>query len=465
MNKIKIFRPFQLKVTFALILSMLFALLLSNFLISRSILQSEFQTIRQQLMDYAQLASMNINPETLKQVPLNHEGVKTREYQALVEVLRNIKEINPRIAYIYILTKTKKDGIFQFMVDPNPAARRGDDLITSLPGDEYDAARFPAMMKGYQEPSADSDLEVDEWGVTLSGYAPIRDVHGQSIAMLGVDILANDIYQLQKETQDRVLYIFILGFLFSIFLGMVIARRITDPVEKLVDGARRIADGDLLYAVKVKGNNEITQLADEFNQMTQSLYESRRKLVGYFYGVIRSLINVLEAKDQYTRNHSEKVAKYAMKIASKMGFSRSTVKLIKRISLLHDVGKLAIHDGILNKTDQLTEEEWGIIRGHPLTGVDILKPVLFDQEMLSIVLHHHERYDGNGYPDHLKGDEINLLTAIVSVADAYDAMTTDRIYRKGMTKQQAMAELEKERGRQFHPKVVDVFLGILKSEK
>jgi HD-GYP domain-containing protein (c-di-GMP phosphodiesterase class II) len=144
-----------------------------------------------------------------------------------------------------------------------------------------------------------------------------------------------------------------------------------------------------------------------------------------------------------------------------MGFDQATVDYFKKIALLHDIGKLGVKDSILHKQGKVSDEEWEIIKQHPVVGEEILKPILGDDAMLTVVRGHHERQDGRGYPDRLTSDKINIFTAIVGVADAYDAMTSTRAYRAAFTKSHAIEELKKHRGTQFHPKVVDVFLEIL----
>jgi len=168
---------------------------------------------------------------------------------------------------------------------------------------------------------------------------------------------------------------------------------------------------------------------------------------------------------QFFNCNTCRLARNAGKIALKMGLSREQAGLFRRMTLLHDIGKVGVKDSILNKPGTLTPQEWEAIKKHPLIGEQILKPVLDNPDMLSVVRGHHERYDGSGYPDGLSREQISIYAAIVSVADAYDAMTSDRAYRKGMSKEEAIAELVKYKGTQFNPKVVDVFLEILKEEQ
>jgi putative nucleotidyltransferase with HDIG domain len=321
------------------------------------------------------------------------------------------------------------------------------------------------MVKAFNYPTADRKLEKDEWGVTLSGYAPIRDKNGRAVAVLGVDMDAADVYKIQRGVHMRALIVLFLGVLLSLFLGKVISRKFTAPIERLVRGTRHIAEGNLQYRVDVRGRDEVSELAHAFNKMAGNLDESRRKLLNYFYDVVQALVRSLEAKDHYTRGHSERVAVYSEKIARKMGFPKEMAALLKEAAVLHDIGKLGIHEDILNKKDRLTDQEWEIIKQHPIVGEDILRPVLLTQEMLAMVRSHHERYDGRGYPDKLMGENISIFAAIISVADAYDAMTSPRAYRGDLGREKAVEELKKHKGAQFNEKVVDAVLHVLKENE
>lgn len=454
------FRSFRAKVTLVLVLSMLFVGVMNNFLIYKFALDSQLDALRNQLMIIAQTAALTIDADTLMKVPLNPEGANTPQYKNIVRKLQKIKEINLPIKYIYTMTKTEEKGIWQFIVDPTPL----DEEDASYPGDKYNVARFPEMLKGFDNPSADKKLEVDEWGVTLSGYAPIRDKKGKAAAMLGVDVTADDVYLTQREVHKRAVFVLVLGIIFSLSLGMLISNRIADPIRKLAEGTRRIAKGDLQYQVEVKGRNEISELAHSFNEMAGSLSESRKKLHDYFYRAMESLVRLLEAKDAYTRGHSGRVAKYTEKIALKMNFPQEEVESLRKIAKVHDIGKLGIPKSILNKKEKLTEEDWKTIQEHPGIGEKILRPVVFNEEMLAIVRGHHERYDGKGYPDGIKGDDITISSQIVSVADTYDAMTSTRAYRLSLSKEEAIEELKKNSGIQFNSRIIEAFLKVLEQE-
>lgn len=192
-----------------------------------------------------------------------------------------------------------------------------------------------------------------------------------------------------------------------------------------------------------------------------ALYES---LIANFYGILRSLVNALEAKDPYTGKHSERVTRYAISIGRKMGLSGTQVESLNTICHLHDIGKIGIRDNILNKTGALTVEEYELIKQHPVIGETIVAELGLSAEERAIIRYHHERWNGEGYPDGLSRDEIPLLARIVAVADAFDAMTTKRAYREGMSRYEAVLELQRHSGTQFDPAVIDAFLETIRTK-
>lgn len=180
-----------------------------------------------------------------------------------------------------------------------------------------------------------------------------------------------------------------------------------------------------------------------------------------YYDMVKTLTTALEAKDQYTEGHSHRVEAYAELIAHKMRRSQSNIEDIKVAALLHDVGKIGIDDKILNKPGPLTPEEREVIMTHPQISASILKNVKLNPAVREAILHHHERYDGTGYPSHTKGDENSLETYIIGVADAYDAMTSNRPYCGSLPTERVVEILREESGKQFQPKVVSAFLAVL----
>ncbi|MDI9475638.1 MAG: HD-GYP domain-containing protein [Natronincolaceae bacterium] len=182
-----------------------------------------------------------------------------------------------------------------------------------------------------------------------------------------------------------------------------------------------------------------------------------------YLSTIQALIKSLEAKDPFTSGHSNRVEKYAVALAEAFDLSFGRVQNIKIAAALHDIGKIGIDDQILNKAAGLTQEEYQHIMEHPAIGAEIVCNVDFLKGTTGIIKHHHERYDGTGYPDGLKGDEIPIEACILAIADSYDAMTSDRPYRKALTQEEAVEEIEKNAGTQFHPVLAEKFIEVIES--
>lgn len=177
-----------------------------------------------------------------------------------------------------------------------------------------------------------------------------------------------------------------------------------------------------------------------------------------FHEFIKSIADVLEIRDFYTRGHSNRVAEYAQLCSKEMGLKNDEIEFVQMAAHLHDIGKVGIPDNILKKEEKLTDEEYKIIKKHSELGYRILKNINGFDRFAVVVKHHHERWDGNGYPDQLRGEEIPLISRILSVADAFDAITSNRVYRRGLSLDFGINELLRNRWKQFDGDVVNAFI-------
>lgn len=183
-----------------------------------------------------------------------------------------------------------------------------------------------------------------------------------------------------------------------------------------------------------------------------------------YLNTVEALVQALEAKDTYTSGHSARVGKLAVAIAEGLEMNEDKIESLKYAAVLHDVGKIGVSENILNKEGKLLDSEWEIIRSHPVMGQTIIKSIKFLFDIGQVVRHHHERIDGNGYPDGIKGIEIPLESRIIAVADTYDAITSDRSYRKGSTHDEAIAELKRVADTQLDPEIVEIFCKVVTNE-
>lgn len=199
------------------------------------------------------------------------------------------------------------------------------------------------------------------------------------------------------------------------------------------------------------------QIREYQQHLEEKVTEQAEKIRASFLSSITALVNALEAKDKYTSGHSQRVADIAAAIAREMGLTPQIVDKVQLAGLVHDIGKIGVRALILNKPSRLSEEELEHVQTHPGIGEHILVPIAGDEDFLRLVRGHHEHYDGTGYPDGLKGSQIPLGARIMAVADAYEAMTSERPYRIALSDEEAHAELERCRGTQFDPDVIDTF--------
>lgn len=202
----------------------------------------------------------------------------------------------------------------------------------------------------------------------------------------------------------------------------------------------------------------------EIRKINNELSETYEELEKAYLEIVETLRYAVEAKDVYTRGHSDRVSAYSVILGKKLGLPEDQIKTLKIGGLFHDIGKIGVPDSILLKESKLTDDEYSQIKNHPAIGAHILSSVSYFKDMLPIVKHHHERYDGFGYPGKLKGEDIPYLARIAAVADSFDAMTSRRSYRDSMPIDVVIAEIEKCKGSQFDPKIADAFLDVLKNE-
>ena len=217
---------------------------------------------------------------------------------------------------------------------------------------------------------------------------------------------------------------------------------------------------DQLLLLIESGIKSIEQM-NEIKKINEELKASNEMLESAYLETIQTLRYAVEAKDTYTRGHSDRVSEYSVLIGKYLGLPEEDLKILKIGGLFHDVGKIGVPDAILQKDSKLTDDEYSEIKNHPSIGAHILSSASIFKDLIPIVKHHHERYDGHGYPSQLKGEEIPYFARIAAVADSFDAMTSRRTYRNSLPMDVVISEFERCKGTQFDPNIADVFLDIL----
>jgi len=267
-----------------------------------------------------------------------------------------------------------------------------------------------------------------------------------------------------KVMQQRTLVVSTIAGLVALGLGFAFSRRLIGPLQDLAHISSQISEGTFSVRAEVSGADEIAQLGNNFNHMAGNIESLVRKLKHalrqnqeLFLETIRTLAAAIDAKDAYTKGHSERVSAYSMAIARHLGLNFDDVFHVRIAAILHDVGKLGIKDGILNKPGGLTDEEYEIMRRHPAIGAQIMKPISKLRSIIPGIRNHHETWDGKGYPDKLAGEEIPMVARIVGVADTFDAMTTNRPYQKAMPLEFVVEKMKAMAGTRFDPTVITAF--------
>jgi HD-GYP domain-containing protein (c-di-GMP phosphodiesterase class II) len=269
--------------------------------------------------------------------------------------------------------------------------------------------------------------------VMLGTYSPVTNLNWAVVAQKPRDEAYSSVYQMQRSA--RILALFAIAL--SMGVGIVAARRITNPLEVLTESSHAIARGDFSQRVQLKSRTEIGELAATFNFMSDELehfVEDLKRAAAenreLFMNSIQMLAGAVDEKDPYTRGHSDRVTKYSVLIAKEMGMPEDFLEIVRVSAQLHDVGKIGIEDRILKKPGALTAEEFEVMKTHTTKGANILRPVTQLKDMIPGIELHHESLDGRGYPHGLNGEDVPVLPRIIAVADTFDALTTNRPYQQ-----------------------------------
>ena len=268
-------------------------------------------------------------------------------------------------------------------------------------------------------------------------------------------------YASVAQAQKASILLAVFSLAFAALVALFAARMLAHPLEELVEKVASIAGGDLKQRVSVRGVRELAELSETFNSMSDSLEKSIEKLKlaakenqELFINSVRTLAAAIDAKDPYTRGHSERVARYAVVLAKNMGLPPEEIRIIRIAALLHDVGKIGIDDRILRKPTALTSEEFEVMKTHPIKGAMIMGQIPQLKDVIPGIKYHHEKWGGGGYPEGLKGEKIPLVARVVAVADTFDAMTTTRPYQKAMPLNYVIRQIKSFAGKSFDPVVI-----------
>jgi putative nucleotidyltransferase with HDIG domain len=329
----------------------------------------------------------------------------------------------------------------------------GDVLLSSL----SPTVALPAATRGKVQPDRPAIFGQSSNGQPYMNLVSDWTMRKVRLGYLAVALNTATLQAGLDQVRLLLLTLFAAAAVVTLVIGLGLAGAITRPVQRLVRAMGAVAAGDLSQRAPAGPSDEIGYLAKVFNLMTVGLQEKTQALEDTYFAAIEALARAIDARDPYTYGHSARVAAFSLEIADELGYPKDKREGLRRSALLHDIGKIGIEDHILRKAGALNYLEAKQMREHPVIGHQMLKDVPFLHSSLSGIRHHHERWDGAGYPDTLAGEMIPLQVRILSVSDVFDALTSDRPYRQAMSVAEATEMIEREAGRQFDPAVVAAF--------
>jgi HD-GYP domain-containing protein (c-di-GMP phosphodiesterase class II) len=351
---------------------------------------------------------------------------------------------------------------------PNPAIAFSERPMTDL------RVVQDWLETGAQVQSALEPFSLERDGHVTSMLGSYATVELDQNSLLGVIAIQDEGAALAsvRDMRNQTLFVSLVAAVLALVIGFYFAEKLTRPVRELAAGAQRIADGNFTQRVKVVGRTELGELGLSFNQMTDQIErfvndlqrsaEENREL---FLGTVKSLAAAIDGKDPYTRGHSERVSRFSVATAQALGLPASDIEKIRVSALLHDVGKIGIDDRVLKKPSALTDEEFEVMKSHPQKGYKIMSQIPAMRDFLPGMYMHHEMINGEGYPQGLKDDEIPMQARIVSVADTFDAMTTERPYQRAMELEAALTRLKSFCDTRYDAQVVAAFVAACEAGK
>ena len=387
----------------------------------------------------------------------SHQAItsyESQEYRDMQAILLRVQAVTGLEAPLYTLRRSAGRNEAECVVTTEPV-----DLM----GAKYkmNNEMRKAFIKGLV---ASTDLYETENGIWVSAYAPIRNKLDNVIAILKIQ---RHVDYIKSRLISRIvvtIFFCAIAFIIGLVMSSFLIKQITANIRRLNKAAAALSKGDYDSRIDIKSNDEIGQLAVTLDNMRLSLNNKIKELKEIWLKEkkahlesILTLSKAIEIRNPYTRGHIERVSHYSMLIAKKIGINDKEIERLRYGCLLHDLGKLGINIDILDKPSKLDFDERSKMKMHTIYGAEIMKGIDFLDTAREISLYHHERFDGKGYPFGLRGERIPIFARIVSVADAFDAMVTDRPYRKRLSDEEAFSIISSESGKQFDPNICYIF--------
>ena len=393
--------------------------------------------------------------------------VSFQEAFKAVQQLRSTKSAQELLdAGLPVLFVVDQNG--KAVAHPDPAIASSERSMTEL------RVVREWLETGAQVQSALAPFTLDRNGKSTPMLGSYATVELDRNTLLGVIAMQDESAALASvgDMRTQTMFVSLIAAALALFIGFFFADKLTRPVRELANGAQRIAAGDFSQRVKVIGRTELAELGSSFNQMTDQierfvsdLQRSAAENRELFLGTVKALAAAIDGKDPYTRGHSERVSRFSVATAQALGLPLDEIEKIRVSALLHDVGKIGIDDRVLKKPSALDDEEFELMKTDPQKGYKIMSQIPAMKEFLPGMYMHHEMINGQGYPQGLQGEEIPMQARVVSVADTFDAMTTERPYQRAMDLEAALIRLKSFIGTRYDARVVAAFIAACEAGK
>jgi len=408
-----------------------------------------------------QIVNEQITSEIIKRAESLARGVAStagynflsQDLLGLDNMIFKIKSSNPDIEYITIVSPRNEIVVHSDL-------KRSGEKFAPAQGTIFRAGPDGTIVKDVASPGGDF--------FEISSPVVFADKPLGSI-VLGIN--KSVLSAAQRNAQRRIIMVFAAILALGMISSLLLSSFLTRPIKELSSGVEELKDGKRSRPLRIYSEDELGRLTKSFNEMTGLITSQRDRLSKYsgdleeaYVATVRVLAAAIDARDHYTLGHSTRVSQLSVQLAREIGLGEKEAEEIEIACLFHDVGKIKIPDAILHKKGVLTPAEKREMMRHTEYGTEILSKAPSLYKFIPAVRHHHEWYDGTGYPDGLSRDKIPLHAAIVSLADALDAMTSDRPYRDALTTEEALAKIVEFSGRQFDPELVKSFLKITKKK-
>ena len=378
-----------------------------------------------------------------------------KDLLALDNMVYKVKTVNPDITSIAII------GPDEEIIVNSEAEMAGRRLESGGSGQGSESLSESMVL-------ADLDQKSNQ---TLVIESPVL-FFDKNLGRVRLEIDWSVLHLAQSEARRQIMPFFAFILFLGLTLSFVFSRQVTRPVRELARGVEEMKRQGKSQQLRVYSSDELGRLTQSFNEMASLLTEQQEKLGASaheleeaYVSTVKILAAAIEARDRYTLGHSTRVAELAVALAREAGLKKEDIDLIEIACLFHDVGKIRIPDSILHKRGRLEADEIKEMQKHPEYGAEILSKAPCLYKYIPAVRHHHEWYNGNGYPDGLSREEIPVAAAIISLADAFDAMTSDRPYRRALSVEEARSAILKNSGRQFHPELARLMIRIIEKRE